>query len=349
MTRMHALEALYPMGHEQVVFCQEPAAEYRAIIAVHSTALGAAVGGTRLWSYASTDDALRDALRLSRGMTYKNAVAGLALGGGKAVILVPRGDFDREALFLAHGRAIQRLAGRFITAEDVGTSPADLAVAARETSFVAGIDGKGGDPSPWTARGVFAGIQASARHRWGSTDLSQRTIAIQGCGNVGGALARALAAVGATLILSDTDAARVSTLAESLGAMVVPPDTIYGVKADIFAPCALGAVLNDGTIGQLQAEIIAGAANNQLEEDRHAERLAQRGILFAPDFVINAGGVISGSVTLLGETHDGMVRRVDGIGDTLSAVFTQAERDGITTMRAAELRAERALAAARPR
>ncbi len=346
---MHALEALYPMGHEQVVFCQEPVVAYRAIIAVHSTALGVAVGGTRLWSYASTDDALRDALRLSRGMTYKNAAAGLALGGGKAVILAPPGDFDREALFLAHGRAIQRLAGKFITAEDVGTAPADLLVAARETSFVAGIDGKGGDPSPWTARGVFAGIRASARHRWGSTDLSQRTIAIQGCGNVGGALARALAAAGATLILSDTNPSRVSALAESLGATVVPPDAIYGVKADIFAPCALGAILNDMTIGQLQAAIIAGAANNQLEADRHAAQVAQRGILYAPDFVINAGGVISGSVTLLGETHDGMVRRVDGIADTLTDVFVHAERDGITTMRAAELRAERALAAARPR
>lgn len=349
MTRMHALEALYPMGHEQVVFCQEPAAAYRAIIAVHSTALGVAVGGTRLWPYGSTDDALRDALRLSRGMTYKNAAASLALGGGKAVILAPRGDFDRAALFLAHGRAIQRLGGKFITAEDVGTAPADLLIAARETSFVAGIDGKGGDPSPWTARGVFVGMQASARHRWGSPDLSQRTIAIQGCGNVGGALARALAAAGATLILSDTDTARVSALAESLGATIVTPDAIYGVKADIFAPCALGAILNDESIGQLQAEIIAGAANNQLEADRHALQLAQRGILYAPDFVINAGGVISGSVTLLGESHDGMVRRVDGIGDTLADVFVHAERDRITTMRAAELRAERALAAARPR
>ena len=345
---MHALEALYPMGHEQVVFCQEPEAGYRAIIAVHSTVLGAAVGGTRLWSYDTTNDALHDALRLSRGMTYKNAAAGLALGGGKAVILAPRGDFDREALFLAHGRAIQRLAGKFITAEDVGTGPADLLIAARETSFVAGIDGKGGDPSPWTARGVFAGIRASAQHRWGSTDLSNRTIAIQGCGNVGGALARALHAAGATLILSDTDTPRVSALAESLGATVAAPDAIYGVKADVFAPCALGAILNDRTIGQLQVEIIAGAANNQLEADRHAEQVAKRGILYAPDFVINAGGVISGSVTLLGETHDGMVRRVDGIGDTLTEVLLHAERDGITTMRAAELRAERALAAARP-
>jgi leucine dehydrogenase len=345
---MHALEALYPMGHEQVVLCQEPAARYRAIIALHSTALGTAVGGTRLWSYATTDDALRDALRLSRGMTYKNAAAGLALGGGKAVILLPQGDFDREALFRAHGRAIQRFGGRFITAEDVGTAPADLLIAARETSFVAGIDGKGGDPSPWTARGVFAGLLASAQHRWGSTDLSHRTVAIQGCGNVGSALAQKLAAAGATLILSDTDTARVSALAESLGATTVAPEAIFGVEADIFAPCALGAVLNDTTIGQLQAQIIAGAANNQLEADRHAAQVAQRGILYAPDFVINAGGVISGSVALLGETHEAMVRRVDGIGDTLAELFVHAERDGITTMRAAELRAERALAAARP-
>lgn len=345
---MDALDTLYPMGHEQVVICQEPAAGYRAIIAVHSTALGVAVGGTRLWSYASTDDALRDALRLSRGMTYKNAAAGLALGGGKAVILLPHGDFDREALFLAHGRAIARLGGRFITAEDVGTSPADLMIAARETGFVAGIDGKGGDPSPWTARGVFAGILASAQHRWGSTDLSQRTIAIQGCGNVGSALARALAATGATLVLSDMDTARVSSLAEALGAATVAPEAIVGVKADIFAPCALGGILNDTTIAHLQVQVVAGAANNQLDADRHADQLTQRGILYAPDFVINAGGVISGSVSLLGETHDAMVRRVEGIGDTLTELFAHAERDGITTMRAAELRAERALAAVRP-
>lgn len=341
---MTSVEEIYPMGHEQVVFCHDPAAGYRAIIALHSTVLGPATGGTRLWSYLSADAALRDALRLSRGMTYKNAAAGLALGGGKAVILAPPVIADREALFLAHGRAVEQLGGRFVTAEDVGTTPADFTVASRETAFVAGIDGKGGDPSPWTARGVFEGIRASARERWSSDELAGRVVALQGCGNVGGAVARALAAAGARLVLTDTDRARALELAESIGGSTVAPDAIYGVEADIFVPCALGAILNDDTIPQLQVSIVAGAANNQLEADRHADMLAQRGILYAPDFVINAGGVISGSVALLGETHEGMVRRVDGIAETLRQIFAQAAREGITTTRAAEALAERALA-----
>jgi leucine dehydrogenase len=341
---MTALDMLYPMGHEQVVFCHDPASGYRAILALHSTVLGPATGGTRLWTYDTTSDALDDALRLSRGMTYKNA-----LGGGKAVILAPSPPFDRERLFRAHGRAVERLGGRFITAEDVGTSPADLQVAARETAWVAGIDGKGGDPSPWTARGVFGGIVACAEHRWGSPDLAGRVVALQGCGNVGADLARRLAGVGARLVLCDTDAARARTLAESLGATVVAPEAIYDVAADIFAPCALGAILNDATISRLRTPIVAGAANNQLQHERHAAALAHRGILYAPDFVINAGGVISGSVALLGETHEAMVRRVDGIADTLRVVFAHAARDSITTLRAAEWRAEQALERARTR
>jgi leucine dehydrogenase len=264
------------------------------------------------------------------------------------VILAPSGPFDREALFLAHGRAVEQLGGRFITAEDVGTTPADFEVAARVTSWVAGIDGKGGDPSPWTARGVFAGILACARNQWGTTDLTGRVVALQGCGNVGAALARRLASAGARLIVSDTDGGRARALARELGATVVDPPDIYDVAADIFAPCALGAILNDATIARLRVAIVAGAANNQLEEDRHADMLAQEGILYAPDFVINAGGVISGSVALLHETHEAMVRRVDGIADTLDDVFAQARREGISTLRAATWRAEQALARHRP-
>ncbi|MBC7896114.1 MAG: amino acid dehydrogenase [Cytophagaceae bacterium] len=346
---MSALELVFASGYEQVVFCQDAACGYRAILALHSTALGPATGGTRLWPYASTADALADALRLSRGMTYKNAAAGLALGGGKAVILAPPVPFDREALFLAHGRAVEQLGGRFITAEDVGTTPADFEVAARVTSWVAGIDGKGGDPSPWTARGVFAGILACAQHHWGTTDLTGRVASIQGCGNVGAALANHLAGRGVRLVVCDPDAERTRSLAQRLGATVVAPAEIYDVAADIFVPCALGAVLNDATIARLQVTIVAGAANNQLEADRHADVLAAKGILYAPDFVINAGGVISGSVALLGETHDAMVRRVDGIADTLHEVFAHARRDGISTQRAAEWRAEQALARPRTR
>lgn len=344
---MSPLEAIAALGHEEVVFRQDPASGYRAIIALHSTVLGPATGGTRLWSYASTSDALIDALRLSRGMTYKNAIAGLALGGGKAVILAPSEPFDREKLFLAHGRAVESLGGRFITAEDVGTTPADFEVAARETEWVAGFDGRGGDPSPWTARGVMAGLVAATEHRWGSPELEGRVVALQGCGNVGEALARQLSEAGATLVIADRDTARAERLADELGVSVVAPEVIYDVEADIFAPCALGSILDDSTIARLRVDVIAGAANNQLAEDRHAEALSARDIVYAPDFMINAGGVISGSVALLNETQDDMIRRVDGIHDTTREVLDHAARERITTLRAAERRAEMALANAR--
>jgi len=341
------LDDMFAQGHEQVVLHHDPDTGYRAILALHSTALGPAVGGTRVWRYTSADHALRDALRLSRGMTYKNAVAGLALGGGKAVVMLPEGPVDRAALFRAHGRAVHALGGRFVTAEDVGTTPADLEVAARETPFVAGIAGKGGDPSPWTARGVFVGILACARFAWGTDDLAGRTVAIQGVGSVGAALARLLAPTGARLLLADLDAARVQALAEELGATVVPIGESLAADADVLAPCAMGAVLDDASIPRLRARIVAGAANNQLAEPRHAEALAARGIVHAPDYVINAGGVISGSPTLLGETHDRMVRRVDAIADTLTDLLARARRDGLTTTHAADAMAEQVLAAAR--
>jgi len=344
---MSPLEAIAALGHEEIVVRQDPSSGYRAIIALHSTALGPATGGTRLWPYSSTSDALVDALRLSRGMTYTNAVAGLALGGGKAVILAPSEPFDREQLFLAHGRAVESLGGRFITAEDVGTTPADFEVSARETEWVAGFDGRGGDPSPWTARGVMAGLVAATEHRWGSPELEGRVVALQGCGNVGEALARQLSEAGATLVVADRDTARAERLADELGATVVTPEAIYDVEADIFAPCALGSILDDSTIARLRVDVIAGAANNQLAEDRHAETLSARDIVYAPDFVINAGGVISGSVALLNETQDDMVRRVDGIHDTTREVLAHAARERITTLRAAERRAEMALANAR--
>ncbi|MFM8353070.1 MAG: Glu/Leu/Phe/Val dehydrogenase dimerization domain-containing protein [Actinomycetales bacterium] len=341
------LEALIALGHEEVVFRQDPDSGYVAILALHSTVLGPATGGTRLWPYPSMADALRDALRLSRGMTYKNAVAGLALGGGKAVILAPDAPFDRERLFLAHGRAVNSLGGRFITAGDVGTTPADFEVAARQTEWVAGFDGRGGDPSPWTARGVMAGLVAATQHRWGSPDLGRRVVALQGCGNVGAALARLLTEAGATLIITDADSGRAVRLADEIDASVLAPEAIYDVEADIFAPCALGGILDDDRIGRLRVAVIAGAANNQLAEDRHAEALSARDVLYAPDFVINAGGVISGSVALLNQTHPEMVRQVDGIHDTTLDVLERAARERITTLRAAEQLAESRLQAAR--
>jgi leucine dehydrogenase len=333
----------FDLGHEQVVFCQDPAAGYRGIIAVHSTKLGPAVGGTRLWNYATTEDALTDALRLSRGMTYKNAAAGLALGGGKSVIIADSRNTDREALFLAHARAVDRFQGRYITAEDVGTSVADMEIMARVTRHVAGLAGRGGDPSPWTARGVLRGMQASAFRRWGRDDLAGKTVAVQGCGNVGHRLARLLKEAGARLIVTDADAERAAACARECEAEVVALDDIYDAAADIFAPCALGAVLNDETIPRLRAEIVAGAANNQLAEDRHGAALEARGILYAPDFIINAGGVICGGVALQGEDESGTAQRVDGIFETLQTVYELAESLQITTAAAAERFAEQRL------
>src|SRR5512142_1506325 len=247
--------------HEQLLFCHEPAASYKGVIAVHDTTLGPALGGTRYWAYRNEADAVVDALRLARGMTYKAAVAGLTLGGGKSVIMAPAGEVDREALFRAHGRFIESLGGRYLTAEDVGTSPIDMDYVHMETSHVTGLARRAGDPSPVTAHGVFRAIQASARERWGSDDLSTRVIALQGCGHVGYYLAKELHEAGAKLIVTDIDAERVKRVMNEFGARAVGTDEIYTVQADIFAPCALGAIINDKTIPALKVEIVAGAAN----------------------------------------------------------------------------------------
>lgn len=348
---MKIFEAMSEMGHEQVLFGSDPAAGYRGILAIHSTVLGPAVGGTRLWRYSAEQEALVDALRLSRGMTYKNAVAGLPLGGGKAVLLAARdpgslSTSEREALFRAHGRFVDRLGGRFLTGEDVGTTPADLEHVRKETAHAAGLACGSGDPSPHTARGVFRGMQAAARRRWGSDSLGGRTVAVQGCGSVGYHLARELHAAGARLIVTDIDAARVERLVKEFGAADVKPDEIYTVPADIFAPCALGGTINDGTLGQLRAQIVAGAANNQLLEERHGEELERRGIVYAPDFVINAGGVISGCVELLGWDAARVRTKIDGIYETTMAVFALAEAESIPASQAANRLAERRLQSA---
>ena len=259
---MSTLAAAVLLGHEQVSFHQEPDADYTAIVAIHSSVLGPAVGGTRLLSYPSLDDALLDALRLSRGMTYKNAAAGLPLGGAKAVILGDSRRPDRERVFRAHGRTVERFGGRFITAEDVGTSAEDVAIIGRETRHVRGF-GDLGAPSPWTARGVCRAIQAAAHERWGSDSLAGRTVALQGCGQVGARLAGLLAAAGARLLVSDTEPRLVEAVVRELDATVVEPAAIYDARADVFAPCALGAVLDDRTIPRLRVEIVAGAANNR--------------------------------------------------------------------------------------
>src|SRR5438105_6309011 len=291
MQGMPLFETIAGMGHEQLVLCQDAASGYRGIIAIHSTVLGPALGGTRFWSYASDDEAIVDALRLARGMTYKNAVAGLNLGGGKSVIIGDNKTTSRELLFRAHGRFVDSLGGRYVTAEDVGTSTGDMDFVHMETDYVAGLAGASGDPSPVTAHGVFRAIQASARYTWGSDALDGRTVAIQGCGNVGHNLALELVRAGAKLVVTDIDPERVNRVAHETGARAVATDDIYSQAADIFAPCALGAVINDQTIPRLKVQIVAGAANNQLLADRHGDELEARGILYAPDYVANAGGV----------------------------------------------------------
>ena len=342
---MKLFDTLAEMGHEQLVVCSDPSAGYRGIIAIHSTTLGPALGGTRFWKYATDEEAIIDALRLSRGMTYKNAVAGLNLGGGKAVIIGDNKTKSREMIFRAHGRFVESLGGRYVTAEDVGTSPADMDFVQMETEYVAGLAGRSGDPSPVTAHGVFRTIEASARFRWGTDDLSAKTVSIQGCGHVGYYLAKELSQAGAKLIVTDIDAERVRRVVTEFGATAVKADDIYGVKADIFAPCALGAIINDKTIPQLRVEIVAGGANNQLAEPRHGDVLEEKGLLYAPDYVANAGGVINVYSELAGWDSSRSLRKADEIYDTILGVFEIAKQDGLPTYQAADRLAERRLKA----
>jgi leucine dehydrogenase len=331
--------------HERVLFCQDPEAGYRSVIAVHSTAAGPAVGGTRLWTYATREEAVTDALRLSRGMTYKCAMAGLPLGGGKSVILRDGNLTDREALFHAHGRAVESFGGRYMTGEDVGTSPADMQIMRRETKHVLGVTE---DPSPYTARGVFRAMSAAALHRWGADDLAGRTVAIQGCGSVGFHLAGELRAAGARLVVTDVDPERVRRTVEATGARAVPPGEIFDAEADIFAPCALGGILNAETIPRLRVEIVAGAANNQLLEEADGERLQARGILYAPDYVANAGGVIFGCQELLGWNIETVRTRIEELYGAVLDVLRLAEEQGVSPGVAADRLAERRLASMRP-
>jgi leucine dehydrogenase len=336
-------DTLSKMGHEQLVLCHDESCGYRGIIAIHSTTLGPALGGTRFWQYASSEEAIVDALRLARGMTYKNAVAGLNLGGGKSVIIGDNKTTRRELIFRAHGRFVESLGGRYITAEDVGTSTHDMDFVHMDTNHVAGLAGRSGDPSPVTAHGVFRAIQASAKHRWGSDDLSGKTVTVQGCGHVGYYLAKELSEAGAKLVVTDIDAERVRRVVDEFGARAVGLNEIYGATADIFAPCALGGIINDDTIPQLKVEIVSGAANNQLLEPRHGDELEAKDILYAPDYVANAGGVINVYGELAGWDSSRALRQAAEIYDTVLHVFEIAKQDGIPTYQAADRLAERRL------
>jgi leucine dehydrogenase len=317
--------------HKEVWECRDPASGLHAIIAVHDTTLGPALGGCRMWPYGTTAEAMGDVLRLSRGMTYKAALAGLALGGGKAVILGDPETQKSEALFRAFGAMVEGLGGRYVTAEDVGTSVRDMDWVAEATAHVGGTSQVGGDPSAMTALGVHEGIKAALRHRLGSDALSGVTVAVQGLGHVGLALCDRLSGDGADLIVADVNRAPVERAVDAFGAAAVAAERIHAVTADVFAPCALGAVLDDETIPALRSAIVAGAANNQLAEERHDEELRRRGILYAPDYVINAGGLISVANAIAGEEATGAKAwtAVCRIGPVLSEIFGRAEAEGL--------------------
>lgn len=333
-------------GHEQVVYGNDPETGLRAIVALYSTTLGPALGGTRFYPYESERAALTDVLRLSKAMAYKNAAAGLDHGGGKAVIIGDPGTLRGEGLLRAYGRFIDSLGGRYVTACDVGTKPGDMAIVRRETRWATGATpeaGGSGDSGVLTALGVYVGIKACLARMFGSDSAARRHIAIQGVGKVGGRLAEHLAEEGARLTVADVDEPAVRALAARLGAAVVAPEAIHAVPADVFSPNALGAGLNDATIPQLAAPIVAGGANNQLASDRHGAVLADAGILYAPDYVINAGGVIQVADELLdgGYRPERAHERVLGIGGRLDEVFDLAAELGLPTADAAAVLAER--------
>jgi len=328
---------------EEVHFVHDKPSGLKAIIAIHDTTLGPALGGARMWTYPSEEEALVDVLRLARGMTYKNAAAGLNLGGGKTVIIGdPRKDKSEEK-FRALGRFIQGLGGRYITAEDVGTTVADMDIIHEETDYVTGISpafGSSGNPSPATALGVYRGMKAAAKEYFNSDSLEGKRVAIQGVGNVAYHLCRHLHNEGAILIVTDIHKEPVERVVEEFGAIAVDPKDIYSVDCDIFSPCALGAVINDETIPQLKAKVIAGSANNQLKEDRHGDLLYELGIVYAPDYVINAGGVINVADELYGYNRERALKKVEQIYHNLERVFEISKRDGIPTYKAADRMAE---------
>lgn len=328
---------------EECIRLENKAAGLDGYIVLHSTARGPAAGGCRFWSYDSAESALGDAMRLAEGMSYKNALAELPLGGGKAVLRRPAGDFDREALFEAFGEAVARLDGRYVTAEDVGTGVADMEAVARQTRHVAGRTARpgfaGGDPSPWTALGVFEAMKAAAAIRFGGS-LAGIKIAIQGVGSVGSCLAGLLAGEGAQLLLADIDAARVQRIADELGGQVSPLDGIATAQVDVFAPCALGGALDAKTVDGLRAGLVCGAANNQLATPDMAMRLQERSIVYAPDYLVNAGGIINVAAEYLGESEDEVRGRVMAIGPRMASILEMARIEGLTPSAVADREAE---------
>jgi leucine dehydrogenase len=332
--------------HEEVHFVTDDKRGLRAIIAVHSTHLGPAAGGARFWHYAKADDALTDALRLSRGMSYKNAMAGLPLGGGKSVILADEKRTKSPDLLHAFGKAVDGLGGRYITAEDVGMSVEDMIEVRRSTQFVAGLPNSGGDvggdPGPHTSLGIFLGIKAAVKRALGKDSLEGLHIALQGAGSVATGVALHACTEGAKLSIADIDEGKARKLAERAGGEVVSPDEILGLEADVLSPCALGAVLNEASIAQLKVPVVAGAANNQLATDEDGERLRDRGILYAPDYVINAGGIINVCTEYLGDGDASLVRkRIEGIPVRLEQIWAESQESGKDPAAVADAMAQR--------
>jgi leucine dehydrogenase len=330
-------------GHEQVVLCTNKDAGLKAIIAIHNTTLGPALGGTRMWTYKNDEEALIDVLRLSKGMTYKAAASGLNLGGGKAVIIGDPKKDKTEALFRAFGRFVESLNGRYFTAEDVGTDVNDMEFINMETRYVTGIDighGGSGDPSPFTAHGVLMGIKACVKEKMNSDSLKGLHVAVQGVGSVGRHLVELLHKEKAHITITDTDKERVSRVSEQYGCNTVASDSIYSVDAEIFAPCALGAIINDETIPKLKCQIVAGGANNQLKEPRHGDILREKNILYAPDYVINAGGLMNVYLELEGYSRERALNMTRGIYYNLRRVFALAKQENVPTNKAADRVAE---------
>ena len=327
------------MGHEQILFCTDEETGLKAIIAIHDTTLGPALGGTRMWDYTTEAEALQDVLRLSRGMTFKAAISGLNLGGGKAVIIGDANTEKTEALMRKFGEYVDSLGGKYITAEDVGMNTKDMEYVRQMTKHVTGIPqsmGGSGDPSPVTAYGVYMGMKASAKFKWGSDSLKGKKILVQGVGNVGKNLVKHTTEEGAKVYITDINVSKLEKVSEMYGAEIIMGDSIYDMDMDIYAPCALGATLNTNTLNRLKCDIIAGAANNQLEDELvHAEMVKEKGLIYAPDFLINAGGLINVYSEINGYNREKSLEQTKKIYNTTLEILLKADAEDITTHKAA--------------
>ena len=338
---MNKFDYMAKYGYEQLIYFYDKETGLKGVTCIHDTTLGPALGGTRLWNYATEDEAVEDVLRLASGMTYKNAVAGLNIGGGKTVLI---GDADKvksEAYWRAFGRYVQSLNGRYITAEDVNTSPYDMEYVAMETNYIVGLPKTSGDPSPFTALGVYWAMRASCLEKFGSNDLKGKTVLVQGVGHVGYNLVKLLVEDGAKVYVSDIKKEKLDKVTQDFPAVtIVPTSDIFKIEYDIFAPCAMGEIVNDDTIPQFKCKIICGSANNVLKEERHGVELEKRGILYAPDYVVNAGGVINVYKEILGYDANEAKRKVEKIYGKVLEVFKIAKENNITPAKAADRLAE---------